>query len=251
MDDSLTGAPAGDAPNTRPTSPAAMLHASNLVTYLSLGCGLVAVGGAVWYRNAALAGLAMALGVIADTFDGRFARRFERTAVEREFGGQLDSLADAVCSGLVPVAVLAAIALTPASIVARAVWVAVALFYVMAVVTRLGFYMLVHDGDVFVGLPAPVGALAVATLLLFDASPMSAMVVLVVCGALMLARFRFARPRGRSLLVFVLWALVVVAAHASRLLEGRSGEIWRSIPSAVLNRSQSVTRAFDDASHRS
>ena len=218
MDDALNGPPAPFEPKTRPTSPAAMLHASNLVTYASLACGLVAVGAAVWYRNAPMAGLAMALSVVADTFDGRFARRFERTAVERQFGAQLDSLADAVCSGLVPVAVLASIALTPAPVVARAAWGVAALFYVIAVVTRLGFYNLVSDDDAFIGLPAPVGALAVATLLLFPAGAVAAAVVLIVCGALMLAPFRIMRPKGWRLLVFVAWALAVVAAHASRLL---------------------------------
>ncbi len=197
-----------------------MLHASNLVTYGSLACGLLAVGAAAWYRNAAVAGLAMALSVVADTFDGRFARRFARTDVERAFGGQLDSLADAVCSGLVPVAVLASIALTPATTAARVGWGVAALFYVIAVVTRLGFYSLVPDDDAFVGLPAPVGALAVATSLLSAPGAVAASVMLIVCGALMLAPFRIVRPRGRGLVVFVAWAVVVVAAHVSRLLGG-------------------------------
>jgi CDP-diacylglycerol--serine O-phosphatidyltransferase len=218
MDDAMKGSPLPVEPKTHPTSPAAMLAVSNLVTYASLACGLLAVSAAVWYRNAPIAGLAMALSVVADTLDGRFARRFERTAVEREFGAQLDSLADAVCSGLVPVAVLAPIALTPAPIVARAAWGVAALFYVIAVVTRLGFYNVLSDDEVFIGLPAPVGALAVATLLLFPAGAVAAAVVLIMCAALMLAPFRIVRPKGWRLLAFVAWALAVVAAHTSRLL---------------------------------
>jgi CDP-diacylglycerol--serine O-phosphatidyltransferase len=214
----MNTAPAPPDPEPPPSSPAAMLHASNLVTYASLACGLLAVGAAVWYRTAPVAGLAIALSVIADTFDGRFARQFKRTPVQRAFGAQLDSLADAVCSGLVPVAVLATLALAPAPSVARAAWSIAALFYLIAVVTRLGFYNVVSDDNTFVGLPAPVGALVVATSLLFSAGAVSASVVLILCGALMLAPFRIARPKGWRLLVFVGWALAVVAAHASRLL---------------------------------
>jgi CDP-diacylglycerol---serine O-phosphatidyltransferase len=213
----MNDAPAPADPETRPASPAAMLHASNLVTYASLACGLLAVDAAVWYRNAPIAGLAMALSVVADTFDGRFARRFKRTAIQGAFGAQLDSLADAVCSGLVPVAVLASLALTPAPLLARAAWSAAALFYLIAVVTRLGFYNVISDDDAFIGLPAPVGALAVATSLLFPAGVVAASVVLILCGALMLAPFRIARPKGSRLLLFVAWALAVVAAHAIRL----------------------------------
>jgi|GEM_PF-1337217 len=213
MDDDLK-----DAPAPAPASPAAMLQLSNLLTYASLACGLLAVCAAIWYRNAPLAGLAMALSVIADTFDGRFARRFERTAAEREFGAQLDSLADAVCSGLVPITVLASIVLPPAPLLARAAWAVAALFYIIAVVTRLGFYNLFSDGHEFIGLPAPVGALVVATLLLFPAGVVAAAVVSIVCGALMLAPLRIARPKGWRLLVFVGWAVGVVAAHASNLV---------------------------------
>jgi phosphatidylserine synthase len=91
-----------------PASAAAMLHASNLLTYASLLAGLSAIIAASWYQARSIAGMGMALIVVLDTFDGRFARRFVRTSAEREFGVQLDSLADAVNSGVVPVASLPA-----------------------------------------------------------------------------------------------------------------------------------------------
>jgi hypothetical protein len=54
---------------------------------------------------------------------------------------------------LVPVTVLASIVLPPASILARTAWGVAALFYVIAVVTRLGFYNLVSSGQEFIACP--------------------------------------------------------------------------------------------------
>lgn len=197
----------------RPSSPASMLHASNLLTYLSQVVGLAAVVAALWYGNRAVAGAGIAFITVLDTFDGRFARRFNRTTAEKDFGLQLDSLSDAVNSGIIPVVVTTAL-LRPATVADGALWVAAAFVYLLGVVTRLGFYNLTHeDGEVFIGLPAPVAALTVATLLLWPVAAATATIVLVGCGIAMLSSWRIARPKGLGLLLFVLWPTVVIAAQ--------------------------------------
>ena len=202
-----------------PASAGAMLHASNLVTYASLLAGLSAMIAASWYHSKAIAGMGMALIVVLDTFDGRFARRFVRTPTEREFGVQLDSLADAVNSGVVPIAVM--LALMPAmSSRAAAVWIAAAFIYLLGVVTRLGFYNLTHEeGQFFVGLPAPVAALTVATMLLWPLSALSAAMLMSAAGLGMISPLRIPRPSGAGLFLFVLWPVVVFVCHM--LGEGR------------------------------
>lgn len=208
--------------NDRRASPAAMLHASNLLTYGSLLCGLAAVTAALWYRSAAVAGMAIALAVVADTLDGRWARRFRRSSSEREFGAQLDSLVDAISSGLVPVAV------TMALLQPRSGWNGVLLFgsafvYVLSVVTRLGFYNLAHapseaeEHTAFVGLPAPAAAMCVATMLIWPLSTIATAAVLVCSGLAMIGGFRIPRPRGKLLAVFLAWPVVVGVAHALSL----------------------------------
>ena len=198
-----------------------MLHASNLLTYGSLLCGLAAVTAALWYRSAAVAGMAIALAVVADTLDGRWARRFRRSSSEREFGAQLDSLVDAISSGLVPVAV------TMALLQPRSGWNGVLLFgsafvYVLSVVTRLGFYNLTHaspedERTHFIGLPAPVAAMCVATMLIWPLSTIATAAVLVCSGLAMIGGFRIPRPRGKLLAVFLAWPVVVGVAHALSL----------------------------------
>jgi len=83
--------------------PARYIRLCNLLTYISLLCSLLAVFAAREYRSWEAAGLLLAVSALADTFDGKFALLFQRTANESEFGAQLDSLVDAVPFGIVPV----------------------------------------------------------------------------------------------------------------------------------------------------
>ena len=54
----------------------------------------------------ATAGGWLAAAALLDTFDGRFARCFDRTPRQRRVGGELDSLVDVCAFGMAPVVVL-------------------------------------------------------------------------------------------------------------------------------------------------
>ena len=71
-------------------SPADPFDRRNLLTYTSLLCGVGAVAAASAGRPSA-AGIAVAAAVVADTFDGRFARRFGSDPRRRALGQELDS----------------------------------------------------------------------------------------------------------------------------------------------------------------
>ena len=83
-------------------SPLDAFDRRNLLTYVSLMCGLAACAAAA-AGNVPVTGMVMALAVIADTFDGRFARLFASDNRRKALGAQLDSLADAAtlrrCAG--------------------------------------------------------------------------------------------------------------------------------------------------------
>jgi CDP-diacylglycerol---serine O-phosphatidyltransferase len=196
-----------------PAGPAGTIHLSNLLTYTALlaGCGAVALAMTAHHRAAA--GAFMAVAVIADTFDGRFARLFDRTSFQSAFGVQLDSLADAVTSGLVPVIVLASDN-TPATWGAALAWWGCAFLYALAAITRLGYYNLTHgNGPWFVGLPAPFCTLVVSTSLLWSPNAMAGALILVCCAVAMVAPMRLPRLRAVGLAAFVGWALVLVVLH--------------------------------------
>jgi len=204
------------APHPEPTGPAGSIHLSNLLTYAALLSGCAAAAFAMMHQRSA-AGAFIAVAVIADTFDGRFARLFNRNRFQSAYGVQLDSLADAVTSGFVPVIVLASDS-APTTRGATLVWWGCAFLYSLAAITRLGYYNLKHDdGPWFVGVPAPLCALLISTSLLWSPRPRTTAVMLVGCAVAMVAPIRVPRPRSAGLAAWVGWAILLVVLHVRAL----------------------------------
>lgn len=198
------------------TSPLAGFHPSNALTYLSLLASIGAFAAAS-YGGLSGAGVLVALSVIADTFDGAFARLFERDSRQRAFGAQLDSLSDAVAFGMVPVACATATLPSPPSLAGTLWWVACFL-YVACVITRLGFYNVSHDEQTgFVGMPAPIAALVWSSTLLLGPSDRVSAGLFVVTAIAMVSPVRLPRPSGSGLMLFTLWPIVVGTAHVARM----------------------------------
>ncbi|MBI5444052.1 MAG: CDP-alcohol phosphatidyltransferase family protein [Deltaproteobacteria bacterium] len=195
-------------------TPAGYLHPRNILTYGSMATGLLAVLAASelgsWHASGAL----LALSVLLDTFDGRFARLWPRTADERAFGVELDSLSDAVVFGFAPAVCLGLLSDFGPAALAPLVWSAAALAYLSAAVTRLGCDNLHQVGaDRFVGLPTTLAGLLLSTLFLARPLPWASALVLAALAAGMLAPLPVPRARGKILVVFGLWILGVLAWH--------------------------------------
>jgi CDP-diacylglycerol--serine O-phosphatidyltransferase len=192
------------------------LHASNLLTYGSLAAAVTAVAASAGMRNTALAGCALALAAIMDAFDGRFARRFNRSPRQAHIGRELDSLVDAVTFGLAPVVVVGM--RFPADGLASAFSWSIAGFYVLAVVTRLAFYNVQGDEERFIGIPTPAAGLVSCTSLLLPSPEWAAWWPLALSGALMIAPLPIARPRTRGLSLFAAWAASLVITFGTQAL---------------------------------
>jgi CDP-diacylglycerol--serine O-phosphatidyltransferase len=159
------------------------------------------------------AGGLIALAVIADTFDGRFARMFNRTNDRQEFGAQIDSLSDAVTFGLVPMVTL--YLLLPRSETAMdAAFGAAALAYVIAAITRLGYYNLTNtETSGFVGLPVPAAGLILSTAFMARPGTEGAALVALCTAVAMVSPIRVPRPRGSGMVAFVLWSTALLVFH--------------------------------------
>jgi phosphatidylserine synthase len=212
-------------------SPAEPFDRRNLLTYVSLLCGVVAVAAASAGR-AWTAGLAIAIAVIADTFDGRFARRFGSDPRRNALGTELDSLSDAIAFGIAPP--LGSVLLLNAglSAVGLALWIAV-FVHAACAVTRLAAFNVDTNQSAalqtplvasafrrnpsgFIGIPVPLAALIWSTALLVQPSAAVTLGVILVTAAAMVLPIRIPRPTGASLAVFVLWPLAVAILHATR-----------------------------------
>ena len=196
------------------------VHVGNLLTYGSLAAALAAIAAARGVDAPAAAGAPVAAGgwlalaALLDTFDGRFARCFDRSPRQRRLGGQLDSLVDACAFGVAPVVVIASASPHGGGLPAAAWW-ASAFAYVGAVVTRLGFYNVETDDSRFVGLPAPAAALVWSTYLLWPvpSAPWLVPVLFTGCGLALIAPIAIPRPRAPGLGAFAVWAVSLALWH--------------------------------------
>lgn len=233
------------------TTPLGAFHRSNLLTYASLAAGVGAIAVAA-RGDGGVAAVLIAISVVADTFDGRFARQFQRTAIQRDIGVQLDSLSDAIAFGIAPVVCLRAHALAPWGVPAAGLGLGlgreapalVAIFWLCAVayaacaITRLAAYNVSHDNDDqaaagssdgfsggssgdfsaglpggFSGLPAPVAALVLATALAFAPGSAAAAALLMLTAGAMVLPLPVPRPRGVGLAAFTCWPLALIVWH--------------------------------------
>ena len=197
--------------------PLSAFHPSNTLTYASLTSAIGAIAAAA-HGNAAAAGACMAAAVIADTFDGRFARLFRRDAEQRALGAQLDSLADAIAFGAAPCLCMMLLNPRGGGWAEYAWWGAFALFAACAI-TRLAFFnVTATESNGFVGIPAPVAALIWASLAL--AAPAAAASALATAGiaAAIVLPVRIPRPTGLGLMLFAAWPLAVLIAHLRSML---------------------------------
>jgi len=202
-------------------SPTRYIHPSNTLTYASLLAGLLAIVTTREFGSWSLAGALLAGCALADTFDGRFARLFGRSEAQQRFGVQLDSLADALTFGLVPVTVLSLL-VTFESTAGRIAWTAAALFYVVAAVTRLGFYDLHHAEHAgFIGLPTTAAGLVWSSAFLARPSAEASTALLLACGLAMVAPLHIPRPNRLGFVAFAAWAVGLMLLHTALL--GTSG----------------------------
>ncbi len=190
------------------------LQVGNLLTYGSLAAAVAAMAVARLAVAPAAAGGWLALAALLDSFDGRFARCFERTPRQRRLGGELDSLVDVCAFGVAPVVVLESLSVHGGGLLA-AIWWSSAFVYLGAVVTRLGFYNVEGDDTRFVGLPTPAAALVWSTYLFLPlpSPPWLVPVLFIGCGLAMISPITIPRPRAVGLTVFSLWAVSLVWWH--------------------------------------
>ena len=194
------------------SAPYRYLHVRNAVTYLSILAALAAVLLARGPRGWSNAGAAIALSVLADIWDGRFARLFHRDEREKLFGAELDSLADALAFGFAPVAALAAL-VPPAWALARGAFAVGAIAWLIATVTRLGFYNVHPELEGFIGVPTTLAGLAISTLFLARPDAAAAALALAAGALAMVLPFRIARPGVAGTVVVGAWCLGVLALH--------------------------------------
>lgn len=132
---------------------------------------------------------------ICDMFDGSFARMFERTQEEKEFGIQLDSLADMVSFIALPVVISYALGLT------RWFYTVICVFYTVCGIIRLAYFNCNGlDNGNYSGLPVTCSILILLpAYCLSKFLPSNAFTIVYACamaltGLLFILNFKIKKP---------------------------------------------------------
>ena len=158
-----------------------LIHIAFLPSFITLingACGFVAIVFAS-HASFALAAYLVLLAMVADILDGRVARLTRTTS---SFGGQLDSLSDAVSFGVAPAFLMIKLVEfhlehlgyedLDFSLVLGRIMIVSAVFYAMCAIVRLARFNVENDDDEtfhmnFAGLPSPAAAGVVISLIIF------------------------------------------------------------------------------------
>ena len=183
--------------------------------------------------------------ILLDLLDGRIARM---TGTTSEFGGELDSLADAISFGVAPALLAYAWGF---SSVPRVGWLAAFLFVVCGALrlARFNVQRQATDGRFFVGLPIPAAAAMVAALVnihperIDDRSlAIACVAMMVILSFLMVSTFRYwsfknvdlRSRRSYVMIVGIAVSLILVALHTEWVLLILATAFWLSGPLAFL-----------------
>ena len=109
-----------------------------LMTYFGVVSAIAGIGLAMYGRTS-MAIVCLMISGFCDLFDGSIARTRQRTENEKKFGIQIDSLADMICFGVLPIAIGYSVGMTK--------WfeVGVLMLYVLAALIRLAYYNVTED----------------------------------------------------------------------------------------------------------
>ncbi len=181
-----------------------------ILTYLSFASGvfgiLMAINGHIF---AAI--LSLMFSGLCDMFDGKVARtKKKRTKEEKNFGIQLDSLADLVCFGVLPAVIGYQIGIS------KTYLVPLIIFYPLAGLIRLAYFNMleiIRDGDgpvkEYVGLPITSAALIFPFIYIFRKFLGKYFVLLYgvflfVVGMLFISKIKIKKPQTKHMILFIL-----------------------------------------------
>ena len=183
------------------------------LTYIGIFCAIIGIGLLLCAGSMDTAMILLILSGVCDMFDGVVARRFKRTEQEKQFGIQLDSLADTVSFVVFPAVILLAVTQS------HPLCMIIACFYVFAGIMRLGWFnVTTEENKVFYqGLPVTFSALIfplcylVLRLLNLDVFHIVYPALFACVGLLFILNFRMKKPGIKVLLLFAVLAVAVIA----------------------------------------
>ena len=189
---------------------------SVILTYLGV---VAAVFGMTVCNSLKIAVCCLIIAGVCDLFDGKVASMCERTEKEKEFGIQIDSLADTVSFVVFPVALCVKFIFSTEKVSSPLRWAffAATALFILAGIIRLGWFNVVskEEKGVFYGLPVTAISLIFPLFYFifgFIGQPLNTLavtVLLAVVAVLFVTNFKFKKP-GKAW-YFIATAVAIIA----------------------------------------
>lgn len=182
---------------------------SVILTYVGVA---FAIFGMCNVERIRLAVVCLIVAGICDLFDGKIARMCKRTEQEKEFGVQIDSLADVIASLIFPMMILHQVC--SISEVMSVLTFIVSTLYVLAGVTRLAWFNITTDGKTkhFQGVPVTAITIIVPLIFLLFSSlttfPYIVLATYFITSILFVWNMKVPKPSGKGYIVLSLLALI-------------------------------------------
>ena len=187
-----------------------------VLTYLSIVSGVFGILLAT-HGHLFPAILCLMFSGLCDMFDGKVARtKKKRTAEEKHFGIQLDSLADLVCFGVLPATIGYELGIN------KCYMLPLIFFYPLAALIRLAYFNVLEilrksDGPVkeYIGLPVTSAALIFPFLWIFKKLLKSYFVYLyaaflLLVGILFISKIKVKKPSVKVMIIFIIIGVIEI-----------------------------------------
>lgn len=201
-----------------------------ILTYIGICFGVI---GIMNVENLALANICLILAGICDMFDGKIARLCKRTEQEKKFGIQIDSLCDTVLFLVFPVIILHQIFVSSnetfklcGNYEMKIVEI-ISVLYILAGVTRLGWFNITTDGETkfYQGLPVTsIAAILPVAYLILTRTGISCLKlyilgIFIVVEFLFVANIKIKKLKGLWYAIFLFLGIVLSALFFKRLIK--------------------------------
>ena len=201
-----------------------------IMTYISVVSSMVGIFCAMTDRIS-LAVCCLAFSGLCDMFDGKIARtKKNRTEEEKCFGIQIDSLADIVCFGILPIVLCFKLGMY------HVYGIAILLFYGLAGLIRLAWFNVMEEQrqeetsekrECYQGLP--ITSMAIALPIVVVLKPflgcefmLALHVVMLVVGILFITNFKLKKPKnvtmGAIVAVVAMAVIAILVRHYMRYM---------------------------------
>lgn len=182
---------------------------SVILTYLSIISTLIGTFG-LFNDNVRLSVVCLVVSGICDMYDGTIARMCKRTEKEKEFGVQLDSIADIVNFGFYPVLIF--IKYYELS------WLTffISMIYLLSGINRLCWFNISKNKGEFKGVPITSGVLGVSIVYIlgryidmFLAQNLMALTIIIM-SIMFSSNITISKPGKRAFIVFTILAIIEI-----------------------------------------